>query len=262
MAAGPVGVKHPSKKFFTLSAGLSALAFLFSMIAIFVPWGHKDTGVFMRTSVDLWRNCDEFTNAPVFTYTCRTNDIDQVGSVAGGSKKCRGFFVATQFFTVAAVVCSFLALVTAALVIGKLWAKPTGLALVACVFAFLSFSMIMIAFLMWIVYTETNCQPGNPLFPLKSYSWGWILMVCATIWSLLAMLLAYLGLYSVLSYKPFIPQQAPSHFEMGAPIYEDIMPVPSPFGYPVVESPPYCGNMPSAVPYPATGYGQSPLPMF
>ena len=35
-------------------------------------------------------------NAWLKDITCYRNDINQVGSVAGGSLKCRGYFVATQ----------------------------------------------------------------------------------------------------------------------------------------------------------------------
>ncbi len=70
MAAGPVGVKHPAKKFFTLAALMSAIAFLMSLIAIFVPWSWKDTAVYERTNVGLWKNCIEYTNNPLNAYRC------------------------------------------------------------------------------------------------------------------------------------------------------------------------------------------------
>jgi hypothetical protein len=253
MAAGPVGVKHPAKKFFTLAALSSLLAFVLSIIAIFVPWSWKNTAVFQRTFVGLWQNCNVWTNNPLNSYTCWTNDIDQVGSISGGSRKCRGYIVATQFFIVAGCVWAFLTLVCAALIIGKLWSKPVVLALYTCINAFLAFSCIMIAFLMWIVYAEQNCQPGNPLFPLKGYSWGWICTVCATIFALLAMLLAYLGLYSILRFKPFIPHEEPPMYPvvMEAPIYQEVVaPIPSPYLEPVV----YPAVAP-AMAYPAPVFG-------
>jgi len=237
MAAGPVGVKHPAKKFFTLVALMALIAFIMSLIAIFVPWSWKNTGVWQRTFVGLWRNCDVWTNSPLNAYTCRTNDIDQIGSISGGNKKCRGYIVATQVFTVGGVVFSFLALVLAALIIGKLWSKPVALAFYVAMMAFLAFSCILVAFLMWIVYAEQNCQPGSTMFPLKGYSWGWILMVTATFFSFLAMLLAYLGLYSIMSFKPFIPHEEPPMYpvQMEAPVYQEIIaPIPSPYMEPVM----------------------------
>lgn len=237
MAAGPVGVKHPAKKWFLLTLITSFLGFLLPLIAIFVPWSWKNTAVFERTWVGLWWNCLDYVDSPLNAYRCKTNDIDQVGSVSGGDKKCRGFIVATQVFTVAACVFAFLALLAAALIIGKLWSKPVALALYVALFAFLAFSCALVAFLMWIVYAEQNCQPGNPLFPLKGYSWGWILMVVATFFTFLAMLLAYLGLFSILRFKPFIPHEEPPMYPvmMEAPVYQEVVaPIPSPYLEPVV----------------------------
>jgi hypothetical protein len=253
MAAGPVGVKHPAKKWFILAALCSLLAWVLVLISIFVPWSWKNTHVFQRTYVGLWWNCDEWTDSPLNSYTCRTNDIDQVGSVGGGSEKCRGYIVATQIFCVAGVVFSFLALLFCALIIGKLWSKPVVLALYACTMAFLAFGCIMIAFLMWIVYAEQDCQPGNPLFPLEGYSWGWICDVVSTFFAFLAMLLAYLGLYAILRFKPFIPHEEPPMYPvmMEAPVYQDVVaPIPSPYLEPVV----YPAAAP-AVAYPAPVIG-------
>lgn len=254
MAAGPVGVKHPAKKWFILTALFSLLAWLLALIAIFVPWSWKDTAVFQRTYVGLWWNCDEWTNHPLNAYTCRTNDVDQVGSISGGDEKCRGYIVATQVFTVAACVFAFLALILAALLIGKLWSKPVALALYCAMLAFLAFGCALVAFLMWIVYAEQNCQPGNPLFPISGYSWGWILMVIATFFAFLAMITAYLGLFSILRFKPFIPHEEPPMYPvpMEAPVYPmEIAPVPSPYLEPISYAPAFAPSMAPA--YPVVG---------
>jgi len=236
MAAGPVGVKHPAKKWYTQVVITNILAFICSIIAIFVPWSWKDTAVFQRTYVGLWQNCDIWTNSPLHSYTCRTNDVDQVGSIAGGSAKCRGYVVASQVFTVAGVCFSFLSFALGALIIGKLWSKPVALALYVAMNAFYAFSTCMIAFLMWIVYAETNCQPGNPLFPIVGYSWGWILMVVATFWSFWGMIVAYIAIFSILKFKPFIPHEEPPMYPvmMEAPVYPDVAPIPSPYLEPAV----------------------------
>lgn len=233
MAAGPVGVKHPAKSLFALSAANSAIAFILSLIAIFVPWSWKDTAVFERTWINLWQNCVDYTNHPLNAYKCTENDVDQVGSIAGGDMKCRGYFVATQVFTVAGCVFAFLALVLAALILGKLWSKPVVLAFYVCMMAFFAFSCILVAFLMWIVYAEQNCQPGNPLFPVHGYSYGWICMVTATFFAFLAMLLAYLGLYKILLFKPFIPAEEPPMYPvmMEVPVYMEPQPYYEPVAY-------------------------------
>lgn len=246
MAGGPLGVKHPSKQAFTLAALLSALAFLFTMIAIFVPWSWKDRAVFVRKYIGLWQNCDEHVGSPYNPYTCYENDVDvwqpcddtscdTTSGIAGGSEKCRGFIVATQVFTIAGNVFAFLTLVSCALVLGKLWSKPLVLGLYAAMNAFLAFSCILVAFLMWIIYVETDCQANNPLFPIRNYSWGWILMVIATLWSFLAMLLAYVGLFNILRYKPFIqPKASKESTVVEGPMYlnPEVLPAPSPYGYP------------------------------
>lgn len=233
MAAGPVGVKHPAKILFTLTALTALLAFILSLIAIFVPWSWKDTAVFERTYINLWQHCIETTNSPLNEYTCMENDVDQVGGPAGGDHKCRGYFVATQVFIVAGVVFAFLTLLFAAMILGKLWSKPVVLALYVCTMAFLAFSCIMVSFLMWIVYAEQNCQPGNPLFPVGGYSWGWICAVTATFFAFLAMLLAYLGLYKILLFKPFIPHEEPPMYPvvMEAPVYMEPQPYYEPVAY-------------------------------
>lgn len=241
MAGGPLGVKHPSKQAFTLATLMSALAFLFTMIAIFVPWSWKDYAVFERKYIGLWQNCDEHVGRPFNAYSCWENDVDVwensipiTGGVAGGSKKCRGFIVATQVFTIAGCVFAFLTLVCCGLVLGKLWSKPLALGFYAAMNAFFAFSCILVAFLMWIIYVETDCQAGNPLFPIRNYSWGWILMVIATLWSFLAMLLAYVGLFNILKYKPFIQPKAPKESSVvEGPMYlnPEVLPAPSPYGY-------------------------------
>ena len=81
------------------------------------------------------------------------------------------------------------------------------LAFYVCACLFLAFSTALISFLMWIVYAETSCQLMNSMFPVKGYSWGWICMIVATFLYLLAMLLAYLGLLKILTFKPFIPNK-------------------------------------------------------
>jgi len=48
------------------------------------------------------------TNAWLHDITCYRNDVNQVGSVAGGSLKCRGYFVATQVFVLLALGWGFL----------------------------------------------------------------------------------------------------------------------------------------------------------
>jgi len=232
---------------------LNVLGFICSLIAIFVPWSWKDTAVFVRSFVGLWQNCNVFTNNPLNAYTCWENDVDQVGSIAGGSSKCRGYVVATQVFTVSGVVFSFLAFALAGLILGKLWSKPIALGLYVCVNAFLSFSTCMIAFLMWIVYAQTDCQPGNPLFPLVGYSWGWILMVVATTWTFFGMIFAYVGLFSILKFKPFIPHEEPPMYPVAVeaqPFYPDVIaPIPSPYLEPVA----YPAAVPVAYPAPAFG---------
>jgi hypothetical protein len=251
MAAGPVGVKHPAKKYFVLTALFSLIAWVMSLIAIFVPWSWKDVAVFDRWNVGLWKNCHELTNDPLNGFMCADNDVDQVGSVSGGDKKCRGYIVATQVFTVSTVVFTFLTLVLAAFIIGKLWSKPIALAAYLAMLALLAFGCCLTAFLMWIVYAEQNCQPGNPMFPLGGYSWGWILMVCATFCTFLAMLLAYLGLYSILRFKPFIPHEEPPMYPvmMEAPMYPvEIAPVPSPYMAPIAHAP--------QVAYPTPAFGR------
>jgi hypothetical protein len=261
MTGGPLGVKHPSKAAFLLAALTAAIAFLLTMIAIFVPWSWKDSAVLRRTYIGLWQNCVQYTNDPLNGYMCHTNDIDQVGSIAGGSKKCRGYIAATQVFTVAGNVFAFLTMVCCFLVVGKLWSKPLALAAYAAMNAFLAFSCILVAFLMWIVYAETSCQAGNALFPVRNYSWGWILVVIATLFSFLSMLLAYVGLFNILRYKPFLTSKADKAPKEVGPMYlnPDILPAPSPFGYPAPAA------YPSSPTFSSAGYAPPaymPYPMF
>lgn len=262
MAGGPLGVKHPSKQAFTLAALLSLLAWLFTLIAIFVPWSWKNNDVFRRTYIGLWQNCEEHTNDPLNGYYCRENDIDVTDSISGGSKKCRGYIAATQVFTVAGNVFAFLTLVCCALVLGKLWSKPLALGAYAAMNSFFAFSCILVSFLMWIVYAMTTCS-NDAMFPVDNFSWGWILEVIATLWSFLAMLFAYVGLMNILKYKPFVGHKAPKAAkETGGqvPMYlnPDVIPTPSPYGYPAPAAYP-----PMSPPYPAASYpGYTPYPMF
>jgi len=221
MAAGPVGVKHPARTLFLLAAILGFFAFILNLIAVFVPWSWKDIAVYNRWWVSLWQNCIEVTNAWLHDTTCFRNDINQVGSVAGGSMKCRGYFVNTQVSTLVALSYGFLGFALAALILGKLWSKPILLALYVSSSFFASFTSSLVAFLMWVVYAEQYCQPNNTLFPLKGYSWGWICMIVATFLYFLAMLLAYLGLLKIFTFKPFIPYEEPPTYPVAeaAPVY-------------------------------------------
>jgi hypothetical protein len=221
MAAGPVGVTHPAKTMFLMAFILAFLAWILNMIAVFVPWSWRDVAVYNRWWVSLWQNCLRITNAWLHDITCYRNDVNQVGSVAGGSLKCRGYFVATQVFVLLALGWGFLGFVLAALILGKLWSKPILLAFYVCACLFIAFSTALVSFLVWIVYAETSCQVGSAYWPVKGYSWGWICMIVATFLYLLAMLLAYLGLLKILTFKPFIPYEEPPVYPTAeaAPVY-------------------------------------------
>jgi len=172
MAVGP-GLTHPARSLYALAALLLLLAWTLALIAIFVPWSWRDTAVFERYYVGLWQNCMEITNHPLGMYICQENNVDIVASIAGGSMKCRGYIVATQVFTVAAVVFCFLALIFAALIIGKLWSKPLALAFYVALLALLAFGCCLVAFLMWIVYAEQwclRCEDVPTVYP--SYQGG------------------------------------------------------------------------------------------
>jgi len=83
----------------------------------------------------------------------------------------------------------------------------------------------------------------NSYFPVKGYSWGWICMIVATFLYLLAMLLAYLGLLKILTFKPFIPYEEPPVYPTAeaAPVYvEQPYYVETPMAY---EAPAYTTPM-------------------
>jgi hypothetical protein len=242
-------VKHPAKTFFLLAFILGFLGWILNLIAVFVPWSWKDTAVFNRWWVGLWQNCNQITNAWLRDTTCYRNDINQVGSVAGGSLKCRGYFVITQVNVLTGLSFGFLGWVLAALILGKLWSKPIILAMYVAGMLFGGFTGALLSFLFWIVYAETYCQWNNAYFPVKGYSWGWICQIVATLLYLLATLLAYLGLMKILTFKPFIPYEEPPTYPMqeAAPVY-----VEQPY---YVEEPYYSASPAFQSAYAVPGYG-------
>jgi len=251
MGKAPKGPKHPAKKFFTIAAALMALATILSFVTIFVPWSMKFPSSTAHYSYGLWWNCYWDPTHSTHLRSCQDN-VYQVGSETSfipvfSDTKARGYFMATQAFTIIGFVWSVLALLLLVLVMAKIWTRPMPLAALAACMVFFAWVFIMLSWIMYVVYANHpvwgrlpgwpwNTSPGafSPgSQPLRGFSWGFILATIASFFALLASLMACLGLNKLRSWYPV---QEPAHVPMMEPTYYQptyAAPAPTPY-YPTV----------------------------
>lgn len=194
-----------AKTLLTVALAALGLSVLLGFISVFVPWSQrefKDPG-HLRAFFYPFKFCVQNANSDLHNTVCEDEDFsgNRVGGIVpfsvptSSNDKCRGYFIATVVFVFIHVIVGVFALLALAAAIAKM-AKPL-IAVAACL-AFISFVGALLAWSMFIVYAEERCGSnqvlGQDVFPLRGYSYGWILEIFATVLGLAALLAICLGL--------------------------------------------------------------------
>jgi hypothetical protein len=188
---------------YLLTLILLGVMVLFGFISVFVPWVMKDLAVGTRAWAYPFKTCIEDTFSIVNAESCLDNDFIKPTGVplTGGSAQCKAFILTTIAFVFISVILGVVLLVALTGIIFTLWSRPvmaatvvqTGLVLV-CLAAFLSW-------IMFICYAEKTCAPDS-IFPVKGYSYGFILYIFGSTASLGAVVTGFLGLSKLKSFQP------------------------------------------------------------
>lgn len=222
---------HPAAKWIKLMALFYALAFLFTLIAIFVPWSRLYLTNGATMWIGLWVVCRNDNNH-LETTLCENVDVDLDTHPAGASIKCHDYYIATQVLTVITLVMAFLGLIVTVLLLKRVWTK-TAMAIAGfnLVWWLQTFACAIAAWSCWLVYGEEDCA-GTPVatgisgWPIQGYSYGFILMCFTSFWILFGLVLNCLALSTL---KKPVYAAFPAPYPAPYPAYS----VPAPPSYPV-----------------------------
>lgn len=210
--------KHPAAKFFTLTALFLFLAFIFSLIALFVFWTRTTSNGNPTSWYGLWTSCS-YANDSVDTNVCENHDQDAAAGSVGanftaGVKKSADFLLAAQVMAIMIPCMCFVGLIVFALVNKKIWARPLGLSGCLIVWIILTLGVSVASWACWLIAASVG-TPG-----MAGLTYGFIFAVIASFFLLLAMFTACIG--TLTSYRSVT-------WDVPASVAIDPVPVYSPY---------------------------------
>lgn len=196
-------VHHPAHLFYLLTLILLGFMVLLGFIAVFVPWVMKDIGVGQRAWAYPFKTCIQDPFSKVHYTTCLDNDfIEPTGvPLTGGDMQCKSFILATIAFVFISVIVGVLMLIALTVVILSLWSRPYVLGVVAQIGLVVVCVTAILSWVMFSCYAEKTCAP-NSIFPVKGYSYGFILYVFASACSLGSVITGFMGLSKLKRFEP------------------------------------------------------------
>ena len=212
---------HPAKKLYTLLIAATGVGILLSFIAMFVPWVQKYVGGGTdRYFVYPFKICIQDMRRTDNYFTCFDNNLDITGVIFGGNTTCQSLFISVIVLVFLTVIPSVVNLVLQIVTFLRLPNRPLCLHyLVTFITTIFGVGCSIAAWAVFIVYAEKDCNSAQPaLFPVGSYSYGFILMVFSSAFFIVAMILACMIIGKIKKTLPTYNAKAPASFE-GAPVY-------------------------------------------
>jgi hypothetical protein len=157
----------------------------------------KELAVATRAWAAPFKTCVMNTFSSVHLANCLDNDF----IVAGGAPLTQGSKCVAYVLTVIAFV--FISVIGGVfLLLALLWLiyrthngrRPMAHAFLVQIGLLLEFLTSIVAWAMWIVYTTTVCVP-NSIFPINSFSYGFICYVFVTLCALIALVFGFIGMH-------------------------------------------------------------------
>lgn len=196
---------HPAHKFFVIALLFTGLATLFGFITLFVPWAEKDIAVGTRAYAALFRTTVVSTFSQINEEQVIDNDFIKAAAGAapltGGDSQCKALILNTIAFVFMYFILGMFLMLLLAWIILSLWRYPFMPALAALCLVIFVCIFTIIAWATWIGYAERTCLANSVYFPMKGYSYGFIMTVFATFFALVATLATALGIKKIQQVK-------------------------------------------------------------
>jgi hypothetical protein len=183
------------------------LAILLGFIAVFVPWAMKDLAVAQRAWAYPFKTCIEDTFSTVHLITCMDNDF----IVAGGAPLTQGSVCAAYILTTIAFV--FISVIGGVfLLLLMLWMgyrifsgqRPVKTGVAVQIGLLVELATAVLAWIFYIIYATKTCVP-NSIFPINSYSYGFVLYIFVTFCAAVALAAGFIGFSRLRKFQP-IPE--------------------------------------------------------
>jgi len=229
---------HPAHKLYLFTIVFLAITVLFGFIAVFVPWAMKDLAVGSRAWAYPFKTCVEDTFSWTNLETCQDNDFMSNGrgvGVTGGSATCQAFILATIAFVFISVLGGVLVLLSLIWLMDQMWTRPVCVATVAQGGLVLVCLACFVSWIMFICYAENTCAP-NSIFPVRGYSYGFVLYIFATATSIGSVVTGHMGLKALKTFVPPKDSEPEEEHQGATPVYPTYDPE-VPFAQPTPPTP-------------------------
>jgi len=200
---------HPAVMPYLLSIIFLVLAILLGFIAVFVPWAMKDLAVGSRAWAYPFKTCIANTFSTVHEITCLDNDF----MAKGGAPLTQGTVCAAYILTTIAFV--FISVIGGVfLLLLMLWMgyrllagqRPVKTGVLVQIGLLLELVTAILAWIFYIIYATNTCKP-NSIFPINSYSYGFVLYIFVTLCAAVALVAGFVGFSRLRNFQP-IPDTA------------------------------------------------------
>lgn len=191
--------KSPSMKPYLVSIVFLILVILQGFTAAFVPWAMKDLAISSRAWAYPFKTCIQDTFSTVHLITCLDNDFFAVGGapLTQGSI-CAAWILTTIAFVFISVICGVLLLILMVWMANRILAGQRPVKTAVAVQFGLLFEVItsILAWVFYIIYATALCVP-NSIFPVSSYSYGFVLYIFVTFCAIVAFLAGFKGFFQL-----------------------------------------------------------------
>mmetsp|Transcript_140509 Transcript_140509/g.244604 ORF Transcript_140509/g.244604 Transcript_140509/m.244604 type:complete len:241 (-) Transcript_140509:924-1646(-) len=184
---------HPAKKLYMIYILLTGLGILMSFIAVFVPWVQKYVGGGTdRYFVYPFKLCIQDMRRSDNYFTCSDLSLAPTGVAFGNNSKCHGLFLGVIISVFLCVILNVVNLLLQIFTFTRLVKRPLVLHyLTTALITIFGLGFATVAWILFIIYAEEACDPANTaLFPVGSYSYGFICQVASSIMFILATFVA------------------------------------------------------------------------
>lgn len=211
------------------------LSCLFGFITVFVPWAQKDIGVGTRAWAAPFRTTIEDTFSKINSETVVDNDFINrnpgAAPLTGGDTLCHNLIIATIAFVFGYVISGLIVLLFMIWILLKLWSNPDKLAAVVLCLLFFVWCFTVISWSLWLGYAERTCLANSPIFPVKSYSYGFIMTVFSTAFIIVAMFAWFKAFKAIKNFKKGVFKLKKGQVMAEAvpmPVYPTMLPMAAP----------------------------------